>query len=213
MICDVSLYLVHIDDVIYNTFSDLVNSDIVNVVKGQLLATYAKWGHFYRLEFDITVNALPNSSITRLNVFHFTMKDNDENYGDRVPAFWINYGGYFDIRSAVSGDKDHTFNVMFEIGKKYNIVIRQFEDHDEKAKYEIEIDKEVKHSVPNEQAWDFSNVNFYVSDPWHEAFSSKYGVLENFVFIQNGVYWNYQSFLESLISRNAGRILLLYKYS
>ena len=161
----------------------------MNVVKGQLLATYPEWGHFYRVEFDITVNAFPNKWF---NVFHFTIQKNIGNYGDRAPAFWISKddnGGHFNVVSAVSGDNGHAFNYQIELEKKYHFVIRQFEDHNEKVTYEIEIDNEVKHSVPNDQAWDFTNVILYVSDPWHDPFSSDYGILENLNLWQSGVYY------------------------
>ena len=164
----------------------------MNVVKGQILATYPEWGHFYRVEFDITVNAFPTKWF---NVFHFTIKKNIGNYGDRAPAFWISKdenGGHFNVVSAVSGDNGHAFDFQIELEKKYHFVIRQFEDHDGKVTYEIEIDNEVKHSVPNDQAWDFTNVKLYVSDPWHQAFSSEHGILENLRISQSGVYNFYQ---------------------
>ena len=175
----------------YITFSDVSNQ--VNVVKGQIFATYPEWGHFYRVEFDITVNVIPENW---LNVFHFTKSNNNiKHYGDRAPAFWIRKDGYFYVASAVSGDKNHWFDFQFELGKKYHVLIRQFEDHDEKVIYEIEIDYEVKHSVPNDQAWDFRDVKLYVSDPWHQAFSSEYGILENLRISQSGVYHYYEYFI------------------
>ena len=167
------------------TFSD--TGDQVIVVKGQILTNYSEWGHFYRVEFDITVNVIPENW---LNVFHFTKSNNNiKDYGDRAPAFWIRKDGYFYVASAVSGDKNHWFDFQFELGKKYHVLIRQFEDHDEKVIYEIEIDNEVKHSVPNNQALDFTNVILYVSDPWHDPFSSDYGILENLNLWQSGVYY------------------------
>ena len=164
-------------------------SDTVNVVKGQIMANYPKWGHLYKIEFDITVRA--NLPAKWHNVFHFTANYNNENYGDRVPAFLLNREKLFYIASSVNGLTNHYFTSAFELGTKYHIAIHQFEDHDEKVIFRIEIDNQIIHEDENKQAWDFTNVKLYVSDPWHEPFDSSYGTLENLRISQSGVYHYY----------------------
>ena len=79
----------------------------VNVVKGHIMANYSKWGHLYKIEFDITVSA--NLHAKWHNVFHFTANDNNENYGDRVPAFLVDRERVFYIASTVNGIKNRYY--------------------------------------------------------------------------------------------------------
>ena len=84
-------------------------------MQDHIRANYSKWGHFYKVEFDITVSA--NLPSKWNNVFHFIIKDNNKNYGDRVPAFMIHQDKYFYITSAVNGNRNNNIKIDFEFGK------------------------------------------------------------------------------------------------
>ena len=155
-------------------------------MKGQILSKLSNWGHFFRIEFDITVHALPSGEWS--NVLHFTQSENGAEYGDRIPAIFVYNQGFFHICSAVSGDKNHCINFNFTLNVKYHLVIRQFENHDQKVIYEIEVNNEVVHSIPNEQSRDFPLVMIYASDPWYGSFISDYGVVEKLRTSSSGVY-------------------------
>ena len=64
----------------------------VTIEKSQILKTFDKWGPAYEVEFDLTINVIPNST-TYTNVLHFTIGGNWENYGDRVPAIILDKNG------------------------------------------------------------------------------------------------------------------------
>lgn len=144
------------------------------------METLPIWGRFYTVEADITVTKIPDDSWT--NVFHFTKGENLANYGDRIPSVWINKGAeHFYIASAVSGNKDYKKTFDFDVGKKYHLKIQQIQSGN-KIIYEVLVDGNTIHSGENTNPKDFENVKVYVSDPWHDAFTLEYGVLENFKY-------------------------------
>ena len=130
----------------------------------------------YTVEFDIMVT---NSVSGWTNVFHFTADGNYDNYGDRLPALYINTGEYFHICSAVNGNANYWQNFDFELGKQYQITIRQFKTSRETYWYEIIIDGESRLKIENTQPQSFSSVKLYMSDPWYTSFSSDLGSICN----------------------------------
>ena len=151
---------------------------VVHVKKSQILTTFPKWGHSYKVEFDITVNEVPTAEWT--NIFHFTKGENLRRLGDRIPAAWINSRGYIQISSSVNQNKDVYIHYDdFTIGKKHHYTIQQLPDSDGLMKFTIEIDGKVMKSMVNNNPQDYENVKLYVSDPWHDSFQTRYGKLEN----------------------------------
>ena len=160
----------------------------MDVRKSKLLKTIPKWGNFYNVEADITVNKMP--SIEWTNVFHFSQNGNIDVYGDRIPAVFIHKAGYFHICSGVNGNKDFSKDVPFVLGKKYNLEIQQKKENgkkihgiqieNDKTIYEIKINGKIILSTENKKPRDFDNVKVYVSDPWHNAFTANIGILSNF---------------------------------
>ena len=141
----------------------------------------------YTVEFEITVS---NSGEGWINVFHFTASSDNSNYGDRIPAMWIhrNSGseaGRFHIASAISGNKDVDKEYDYELGKKYQITIKQFKDSGNKYWYEIIIDAESIFKIENTAPESFPNVKLYGSDPWYSSFSSYHGSVCNFTIQQS----------------------------
>ena len=141
--------------------------------KGQLLKTLPKWGPIFHVEADITVTAIPTETFT--NIFHFTQ------YGDKNPAVFIDKNGFFHICFGINGNKNSVKHFKFEINKKYHMVIKQYEENG-KIFYKIEMNGKSIHSIENIEAKNFANVKVYACSPWHNAFTKKYGLLENFKF-------------------------------
>ena len=159
----------------------------MDVAQGKLVQEIQSWGKLYTVEFEITIF---NSGESWINVFHFTTGSDNSNYGDRIPAMWIkrNSGsdaGRFHIASAISGNKDLDIEYDYELGKKYEITIKQFKDSGNKYWYEIIIDRESKFKIENTVPESFSNVKLYASDPWYSPFYSYYGSLCNFKIQQS----------------------------
>ena len=137
------------------------------------------WGYLFRVEADITVNGKPTEEWT--SVFHLTIDGDNSNYGDRIPAVFINKDGYFHITSAVNGNRNHHKDFYFDYGRKYHLVIQQVEE-DDKILYKIEVNGELIESIENKNAQTFRDVKIYFSDPWFNIFTSDIGLLENIKF-------------------------------
>ena len=129
----------------------------------------------YTVEFDIIIT---NAGSGWTNVFHFTANGNGPDYGDRIPALWINSDGYFYISSAINGHNDSAQNNDFELGKRYQITIQQFIASGTYW-YQIIIDGESMLMIENTQPQSFSSVRLYTSDPWYPSFTSDLGSICN----------------------------------
>ena len=142
------------------------------------IEAFQNWGRFFTIEFDIMVTKKTYGLYGWTNVFHFTANGNYENYGDRIPALYINSNGYFQICSAINGNLNYWKNFDFELGKQYQITIKQFIDKGIYW-YEIIIDGESRFKIENTQPQSFSSVKLYTSDPWYNSFSSDLGSICN----------------------------------
>ena len=136
---------------------------------------YPTWNKIYRVSFRIKVNKLSNQVWT--NVIHFTTGSNHAHYGSRHPAVWIHKGGLFYICSAVSGSH-YCKSFKFSLGEQYYITIQQSKQNG-KYWYEISINDHLKLKVHNARPRIFSNVKEYISDPWHNPFTSDLGTISN----------------------------------
>ena len=164
-----------------DSYPHLLTDGCRDIAKGKKFKEFQNWGLLYTVEFEITVT---NAGSGWTNVFHFTANDNNYAYGDRIPALFINSDGYFHICSAVNGNKNFCQNFDFEIGKQYQIIIKQ-SIVGGKYWYEILIDGESKFQIENTQPQSFSSVKLYTSDPWYNSFTSDFGSICN-VKIQQG---------------------------
>ena len=159
-------------------------TDCWEIVQGKVVQEFQNWSVIYSVEFDITVT---NPGFGWTNVFHFTANGDQANYGDRIPALFINSDGYFHICSAVNDIVSYCESTAFELGKQYQITIRQFKSGGTYW-YEIIIDGESKIKIENTQPQSFSSVKLYTSNPWYNHFSSDLGSICN-VKIQQDEYW------------------------
>ena len=112
-------------------------SDCWRITKGNLIDEFQNWGDEFNIEFSIKVTQLPSETWT--NVFHFTADGNYDNYGDRIPALYINKDGYFQICSAVGNFQNYCTKINFVVGKQYQMTIIQWRNRNLKCWYEITI--------------------------------------------------------------------------
>ena len=154
-------------------------------MKNKMVKEFQNWGDVFKVEFAITVTKIP--SVAYQNVFHFTTSGDYNVYGDRIPALWIannlNKPEFF-IASAVSGNRDLFKRFDIELGKQYQITIKQFKASG--TWYEIIIDGESKYKIENTQPQSFSSVKLYASDPWYNPFSSTFGSICDIKIYQDG---------------------------
>ena len=127
---------------------------------------------------------MPSSKWTE--VFYFTANGNVDgpwccDYGDRIPAVHINsHKKNFSITSAINGNGNYPHRIDIELGKTYQITIKQFKESG-RYWYEIIIDGESNFKIENTQPQSFSNVKLYgLSNPWTSTpFTSEYGSICN----------------------------------
>ena len=155
--------------------------DCWDIEKGKLVQEFQNWGLLYKVEFEIMVTH-PGSGWT--NVFHFTADGDYFNDGDRIPSLLINSDRYFHFSSSVNGNPNYQQNAVFVLGKKYQMIIRQFKSN-ATYWYEIIIDGVSKLKIKNNQAKRFSSVKMYASDPWHNSFTSDLGSISHIRVLQN----------------------------
>ena len=158
-----------------------------DIVKDKVIQEIQNWGKLFIVQFEITIS---NSGEGWINVFHFTADSNKAKYGDRIPALFIkrktsSEAGYFYIGSDISGEKSMAKYYDYELGKKYQITIKQFKDSGNKYWYEIIINAQSIFKIENTAPESFPNVKVYASDPWYNSFSSNLGSVCN-LKIQQG---------------------------
>ena len=146
--------------------------------KNQLLDTFANWGPTYEVSFDITVKSLSFEGWT--NVIHFTKEGDNGEIGNRIPALFLNSDSYFHFCSAVNDQYNYQYNYDIVLDHQYHVIIKQTEDT-----YSISIDGEIVDSQAS-QPHEFTNIQFYASNPWYNPFSFDIGMLANLA-INHGI--------------------------
>ena len=174
------------NSIFLHSYPHLLTDYCWDISQGKVFQEFQNWGSLYTVEFEITVTTTgPGNHNGWTNVFHFTANDNYGDYGDRIPALWINIDGYFHICSTVSGNHNRCYQKNdYELGKQYQITIKQFIANGTYW-YQIIIDGESMLMIENTQPQSFSSVRLYTSDPWYTSFTFDFGSICN-VKIQQG---------------------------
>ena len=137
------------------------------------------------VSFSIAIKKKPKDKIT--NVLHFTTGGNNKGFGSRIPAVWVDkrFNDLF-IRvntDGVNGRINFRTSFRAELGKKYDITIKQWVDRNNKYWYQLIIPGVRTRRFPVYQYngdWKtFYNVELYTSDPWRPSFTSDLGTLSN----------------------------------
>ena len=149
-----------------------------------MVKVFHDWGDLFKVEFSIKVTKAPPAGWT--NVFHFSGTDKDCcNYGDRIPALWINGNGNFYICfSGVNGNENYCKLFAIKLNHLYHMTVQQLKDSG-LYWYEIIIDGVSKVKTKNYSVKTYSSVKLYASDPWYNPFTSDLGIVSN-LKIQQG---------------------------
>ena len=121
------------------------------------------------------------------NVFHMTIGGNSANYGDRIPALWVNKAKHFRIDSAVSGNQAYHQIYNYNLNQLYHFEIKQEENSNGEIIYSIEIDGTTVHVVVNTLPQRFKEVILYESDPWYASFAT-FGELKDLTIVNLDKY-------------------------
>ena len=135
------------------------------------------------VSFSIVIKEIPLNKFT--NVLHFTTGGNFQHYGNRIPAVWVEkyWHDKLFIRvntDGVKGIKRRRFRV--ELGKKYDITIKQWYDKNKHEYWNQLIIPGVpsrRFSINEDGLWPFHDVKLFTSDEWNDAFTSDLGELSN----------------------------------
>ena len=119
------------------------------------------------------------------NVFHMTIGGNDKQYGDRIPAVWVNEKRFFHIASAVSGDPNNHQSFDFNLNQWYHFEIIQEENSKGEVIYSILMDGFTVYQVFNTLPQRFEKVILYTSDPFYPSFAP-FGELRNLNIVNLG---------------------------
>ena len=119
------------------------------------------------------------------NVFHMTIGEDIAQYGDRIPAVWVNKGKYFLIDSAVNGKINSGKTINYQLNQEYHIEIKQEENSNGEIIYRIVVDGTTVHEVVNTLPQRFEKVILYTSDPFFLSFAP-FGELANLNIVNWG---------------------------
>ena len=131
------------------------------VKKDNLVKTWAKWGGNYNIKFDIKVSKR-GSFDTYYSIMHFTTNGNCCGPTERIPGLWLHYKeqqrAYFYIATP-NGLYEHGM----DLDKWYSIEVNQLD-----GTCTLKMNGETKWST-NVPSLEYSNVKYYLSDPWHNS--------------------------------------------
>ncbi|XP_047137929.1 uncharacterized protein LOC100211098 isoform X1 [Hydra vulgaris] len=143
-------------------------SEIV-IKRNNLIATIV----LLKRQFSVSFELKPSLYKTGWHsVFHMTIGQNVENYGDRNPGVWFNNdgSGKLHIAFSINGNSNYFFTTKsslplnvwskIEIFQRLEFLVYVFE---------VKINENVVFTINNNDARDFKNVKVYVSDPWYDA--------------------------------------------
>ena len=119
------------------------------------------------------------------NVFHVTIGGNIKQYGDRIPAVWVNREKFFYISSAVSGNPNDYQTFNYNLNQWYHFEIIQEENSKGEVIYSILMDGFTVYQVVNTLPQRFEKVILYTSDPFYPSFAP-FGELKNLKIVNLG---------------------------
>ncbi|XP_065663719.1 uncharacterized protein LOC105844855 isoform X3 [Hydra vulgaris] len=134
-----------------------------------LAATLKTLPKEYSISFEVNVSSFITNNWT--NIIHFTIKENNNMYGDRTPAvfFYPSKIGIMQICAPVNGSKNYAIlsnEIKLLEWTKVTITQLLVDGH---YKYSIQVAGMTLYTITNYDAREFSNVKIYASNPWHIA--------------------------------------------
>ena len=88
------------------------------------------------------------------------------------------------IASSVGSSTSYSVYKKLEPGRKYHVLVHQFQHCDGKDYFEVKFNNWSKELVENTNVQEFSDVKVYASNPWYNTFDGK---LENLVYTNQGI--------------------------
>ncbi|XP_065640122.1 uncharacterized protein LOC100209097 isoform X1 [Hydra vulgaris] len=149
---------------------DFINDASEMIIKrNNLVATMV----LLKTQFSVSFELKPTLYKTGWHsVFHMTIGQNLENYGDRNPGIWFNNdgSGKLHVAFSINGNNNYFFTTKSSLPlnewSKIEILQRlQFSVY----VFEVRLNEKVVFTINNNDARDFKNVKVYVSDPWYNA--------------------------------------------
>nr|XP_047142754.1 uncharacterized protein LOC105844855 isoform X2 [Hydra vulgaris] len=139
------------------------------ITANSLVATLKTLPKEYSISFEVNASSFITNNWT--NIIHFTIKEDNNKYGDRTPAvfFYPSKMGIMQICAPVNGNKNYAIlsnEIKLLEWTKVTIAQLLVDGH---YKYSIQVAGMTINTTTNSNASEFSNVKIYASNPWHIA--------------------------------------------
>jgi len=163
-----------------------VEMTVTNAQKNNLLEIIPLWPKTWFVETYIKL--LKPLEESYHNVFHFTTGNNWQEYGSRVPSFFI----YQSNKGKFAIDKDGStsiwnpeFPMTLDTGVRFHVRVEQvFDSTTSQYKIKCYLNHALFDSTINNDARDFQNMKVFACDVWHysctgvfDLYGFKYGAI------------------------------------
>ena len=148
----------------------------------KLLTTIPRLSTEWFISFDFTIFATQRFFI---NLIHFTLGENNNQYGNRIPAvFQSPRSSKLYISSSIDDNRNSFFNTEeLSLNVKHHIEIDQTYYGNSTYRFNVNINGKHVRSKTNLKARQFYNVQVWVSDPWHRILVDNKPIISNLTFV------------------------------
>ena len=148
----------------------------------KLLTTIPRLSTEWFISFDLIMFATQNYFI---NLIHFTIGENNNQYGDRIPAvFQSPESRKLHFTSSIGDNRNYIFNSEeLSLNVKHHIEIDQTYYGNNIYRFNVNINGQNVLSTINSKARQFYNVQVWASDPWYMVLANNSPIISNLTFV------------------------------
>ena len=112
------------------TLVDILDSGLITMTKGDLVATLPSWGYYFEVSLQLWIESWSDGKDGWFELLRFTSTENNCcSAGDRIPALFVNEAGFILASSQVGTNGN--FHKSFYIGPKTwtKVLIKQYSEN------------------------------------------------------------------------------------
>jgi len=153
-----------------------------SLARGTLLTTLPSLEKEWKVSLDVK---LAKKTGGWTSILHATNRHNCCSRGDRIPAIFVfsnSYRLHMTTQLGWSGNSGYN-NIFLKQNQYTNMVMQQIKDNNGAYRYQIITDGTTRYNVTQSRPSTYTNVKYYLSDPWHNTADAKAKniVIENLV--------------------------------
>jgi len=120
-----------------------------------------------------------------INLIHFTIGENIQKHGDRIPAVFQQPGtSRLHITTSLGSNYNFIYNTEeLTSNVKHHVELDQTYYGNSVYRFNINIDGQQVLSETNSNAKQFYNVKVWASDPWYRILATNKPVISNLIFV------------------------------